>query len=811
MCKVGKMESKVEQRAKATKPHSFLRSLKENVAGNVIAITAASVVPTVGLIGAGVDMSRMYMAKTRLQGACDSATLMARKVMGLNTWTSTETQARAAADQAFNINFPAGVYGTNNLTKDLSADGTVIGGTASVDVPMTLTKVIGAPTRTITVDCKAELTIPNTDVMFVLDTTGSMSWNAAGGTASTTDPSRIDGLKVAVKCFYEALAKENIDDVTPAQCNETVNPTGGNYSHVQLRFGFVPYSVNVNVGKLLPLNYMADNWTYQSRTPLTGTTYNSQPIYGNEGGRQNEQSNTDPGTGGWVDVPADINQMQLGGNSKARISGIDYVVNRFYRDNGNSISSQSHCNNITPRPSDITNNGSPTAPVLVSTNPAVLVPGVTTSVTKTYQYTTSGSGTRYQYLKVEADVKYDPAGGGHTVNGDNTSEWDPAGGYRNWGWSWNGVKYVKVNTAWTYYTGLKHPHSSNRLTMPERHCRLQKKIEDSTTTVTFQTVTPITWDSVPVFDRWSYQPVTFNVSGLKRNNVWNNTLSLPVGDQGTFADINWNGCIEERETVRITGTDPTGQWNTVPAGAWDMKIDAVPVNGQSNTQWGPQLREIIYPRYEGSNSPSYDGNDNLTNGRMAYTETASNLPVLSSGRAACPTESRLQQEWQPANFKSYVNSLATGGNTYHDIGLLWGARLASPDGIYTAINKTPNKSIERHMIFMTDGDTNSINVDYNAYGVGWWDRRQTEASSAPLRSTLETNIDERTKALCTAIKNKNITLWVIAYGSTIDNATKTRLESCASPNRYFVASNTTALMTRFKSIASDISQLRLTN
>ncbi len=67
----------------------------------------------------------------------------------------------------------------------------------------------------------------------------------------------------------------------------TGTPTGGTGSQVQIRFGFVPYATNVNVGKLLPTSWFVDSHNYQTRalastpftfpnpgTPtVTGTTY----------------------------------------------------------------------------------------------------------------------------------------------------------------------------------------------------------------------------------------------------------------------------------------------------------------------------------------------------------------------------------------------------------------------------------------------------------------------------------------------------------------------------------------------------------
>jgi hypothetical protein len=168
--------------------------------------------------------------------------------------------------------------------------------------------------------------------------------------------------------------------------------------------------------------------------------------------------------------------------------------------------------------------------------------------------------------------------------------------------------------------------------------------------------------------------------------------------------------------------------------------------------------------------------------------------------------------WTPTVFDAYVNTLTPSGNTYHDIGMLWGARFMSPDGIFKSENQyTPQGGeIERHMIFMTDGDTNTSNTDYAAYGVPWFDRRETSASSAPSNDDLNDQVNARFLALCDAVKNKNITLWVISFGSGSNSTTETRLSQCATSGRYFVARDSATLQTTFRSIADQISALRLT-
>src|SRR3546814_3856244 len=92
------------------------------------------------------------------------------------------------------------------LTKSFSETGGTVTGNASVVMPMTIMRIFGQTERTIAVTCTAEMRIPNTDVMFVLYTTGSMSDNIPGDSAS-----KIFGLRRAVKCFYEALAKQDTD------------------------------------------------------------------------------------------------------------------------------------------------------------------------------------------------------------------------------------------------------------------------------------------------------------------------------------------------------------------------------------------------------------------------------------------------------------------------------------------------------------------------------------------------------------------------------------------------------------------------
>lgn len=711
----------------ANKLSGVMSRLLKNEEGNIIALLAAAVIPVVGLVGGGFDMSRIYLTQTRLQGACDAGALIGRKTMGLGTWAADNNAARTQAEKLFGQNFPSGSYGTTGLARSFAESNGNVTGTASVTVPMTLMQVFGQKSQVVAVNCQAELRVPNTDVMFVLDTTGSMDQSIPNSGSSER---KIDGLRKAVKCFYEALAKQNITDVTPSDCGETGDPVASNLGNVQLRFGFVPYAVNVNVGRLLPLDYMADRWTYQSREAAFTTGSNAIPTY--EGEVQ-----TNPGNPIKTNV-ADTAWEDTGIN----IDGKSWV----------SVTKASEC--PPPEPPPASRPISTVGPrQLVSQSPTTPVYPNDTVITRTYQQVTSTAQRSYRYTYAPSSI------------------------FSGWG-----------------------------------TCKLQyRDTQQENVTTTTTTTEAITWTRNTNFTGWTYKPVTFNVSGLKDTgtNSWRSSLQLPIGTDGANTTVNWSGCIEERQTFRGPDSDPSDDWDPIPSTALDMDIDLVPTKSDIATQWGPMLPSVIWQRY----LVNTDGSGNKS---RSSTRTTSNISVgkddgfsMPTVGESCPTAAKKFQTWTPSDFRTYVNSLTTDGYTYHDIGLLWGARIMSPTGIFAALNAPKNTTIERHMVFMTDGDTNVVNDDYSAYGVHWYDRRQTPTGTAPINSQLDALTDARTAALCKAIKNRNINLWVVSYGE-VNSATNDRLRACATPGKFFQATSVASLVSNFKEIAAKISALRLT-
>ena len=630
----------------------FMGRLRSDVRANTLAIMAAMVFPLAGLVGGGIDVARMYITKTRLQHACDAGALAGRKAMGGGTWGQSGNAPNASAKQFFDANYKQGSYGSSNRVRQFSENAGKVTGTASVELPMTLMKIFAVAPKTIAVTCSTEMRLPNTDIMFVLDTTGSM-----GDTPSGDSQTKMASLKVAVKCFYEIVARLD----TNATCT-TGTPGGGTGSEVQIRFGFVPYSTNVNVGRLLDPAWFANQWPYQSRAPRWWIRQGNPQVSSNSVSASN--------------VP------------------------------------QSSCNDASAQAAGYNSN------------------------TDSYS------------------------------NGNNT----------------------KTNT--TVITHVTGWNSSNNGTCYGTQTK---------TVTTYNLQENVVGGPNDQFIDYHYGKILQPIVGLKNGSAWNAGFQLPLGTNGALKTINWDGCIEERQTVRATNYDP------IPAGANDLDIDATPVSTNASTLWGPALPGAIYTR-NGTSSSNWTLADAYTTAEYGNGSTYN-----------CSAPSRKLQSWPDADvFDTYVDTLTPNGNTYHDIGLLWGARLMSPTGIFGSENAfTPQGGeIQRNLIFMTDGDPCTSIGNYQAYGVAWFDRRQTSATVAPTdgcttSGTLTQQVNARTVALCSAIKNKNITLWVVTFGS-VASSTVTRLTDCASPDRYFSASNAADLQSTFASIANQISQLRLT-
>ena len=228
---------------------SQIRRLLPDTSGNITYITAALMLPLIALIGSGIDLGKAYMVKGRLQQACDAGVLAGRRAMAGGEY---DANAQAAANNMFAINYPADMLDSREVTFRSARKGTVeVAGDASVVMPTFLMGAFGTSQIPIRAHCAARMAAANTDIMMVIDTTGSMA-NTNSGDSVT----KLQALRDAVMKFYDTVILADTDDN-------------------RIRFGFMPYSSNVNVGKLVYAanpTYFANSITVPSREYITSGT-----------------------------------------------------------------------------------------------------------------------------------------------------------------------------------------------------------------------------------------------------------------------------------------------------------------------------------------------------------------------------------------------------------------------------------------------------------------------------------------------------------------------------------------------------------
>ena len=475
-------------------------------------------------------------------------------------------QDKKEARKMFDFNFPEGMFGSAAFEKtkdgldnprfvDGSEDRTVVG-FAETSIDTSIMKIFGYDKMQVAVDCASRLDIGNVDVMMVLDVTGSMSTtNTSDGVSQT----RLQGLKNSVKNFYEILGP------------------GGGTSGSQIRYGFMPYNLVVNVGETLynenpewlvggTGESKEDKWTYQSRKPFWLLPAKDPIVFYEE-----------------------INVAYASGNDRKA------CIQKF---------------------------------------------GANISVPPLWSPSDSGY----------------PSGNNITHNGD-------------------------------YYEFSYH--SYRRYSRNLKRCiRKVEKWEGGKTGGGTSDV----WEPGATFDHWEYDEFEHDVSGyVKSIDKSNSTVVVPTLNEFPSGPADgptdrWDGCIEERDTY----ADISVSTNAIPDDAYDLNIDLLPTN--KATRWRPFWGDVIYRRQN-------------------------NLNGWKAGASACPTKSRRLAQYDSYNsngldtkgqavggsMDKYVSSLTANGGTNHTIGMIWGARYLSANGIFASENQSTDNGfqISRHLVFMT--------------------------------------------------------------------------------------------------------------
>jgi len=256
----------------------------------------------------------------------------------------------------------------------------------------------------------------------------------------------------------------------------------------------------------------------------------------------------------------------------------------------------------------------------------------------------------------------------------------------------------------------------------------------------------------------------------------------------------WDGCIEEAYTTPGVSSFTT---SSLPN---DLNPDLKPTS-DIRTQWKPMWPAVTYARnnYSSTNTAtsSGDSNSHPNLDQAVYYQAGYISCGKPVSRLATMTRSQVSNYVNATDFRPI-------GGTYHDIGMIWGSRLISPDGIFAADTAaaTGRDAPKRIIVFLTDGDMSPSQYVYGAYGVEYYDQR---VSGGDL-GNLKTYHNARFLASCAAAKAKNISIWTVALGMS----STTELTQCATTASQALSTTSgSGLATQFATIAAKIAKLRI--
>ena len=176
-----------------------LTSLLHDRRGNVIAMLAAGLIPLTAMIGGGIDISRAYMVKAKLQQACDAGALAGRKAMNEATQNNGYGAPDVESQKFFRANFPDDYQSTTQSEMVRQpGDKTEFVAKATAKLPTAVMYIFDKDEFDLEVDCRSVMEVSNSDITMVLDVTGSMSSGVPGG------GTRIEALRAAMNSFLHS-------------------------------------------------------------------------------------------------------------------------------------------------------------------------------------------------------------------------------------------------------------------------------------------------------------------------------------------------------------------------------------------------------------------------------------------------------------------------------------------------------------------------------------------------------------------------------------------------------------------------------
>ena len=169
----------------------------------------------------------------------------------------------------------------------------------------------------------------------------------------------------------------------------------------------------------------------------------------------------------------------------------------------------------------------------------------------------------------------------------------------------------------------------------------------------------------------------------------------------------------------------------------------------------------------------------------------------------CPRASILPMNDDMTTLKNRLGEMNANGNTYGNIGMVWGLRMLSPEAPFTEGVEWDNIAWRKVIVMMTDGD-NIVGSPYGSYG-----RNGTHSvgSNGELDNRLEETCDNM------EAMEDGPTVYTITFEATsggIDANTQALYENCAiNGGRHEHVETSDELLDVFRDIAQELSNLHI--
>jgi Flp pilus assembly protein TadG len=200
---------------------------KKHSRGIAIVLTTLTLSITLPLVGLGFDIGTLYLIKSKLSAAADSAALAGARALSLGATPSAQaSNADSIAQNFFSGNFPTGYWNTSNPSASVVVDDTsqpnyrTVTVNATVQAPLYFLRVFRQTYSTINVSSQAGRR--DVMMMLVLDRSNSMNQIVAGTGLSACTIMRTDA---AAFLNYFAAGRDQIGLVVFSGSTFTYPPT----------------------------------------------------------------------------------------------------------------------------------------------------------------------------------------------------------------------------------------------------------------------------------------------------------------------------------------------------------------------------------------------------------------------------------------------------------------------------------------------------------------------------------------------------------------------------------------------------------